>query len=52
MTALPKEEIRFGHDGTRHELVCDIVAGCDGYWGISRAALPSTAVTVYEKEFV
>jgi p-hydroxybenzoate 3-monooxygenase len=27
-----------GPDGARHELRCDVVAGCDGFHGISRAA--------------
>jgi p-hydroxybenzoate 3-monooxygenase len=43
--------IRFGHDGSRHELVCDIIAGCDGYHGISRPSIPDGALTVYERDY-
>jgi p-hydroxybenzoate 3-monooxygenase len=29
----------------------EIVAGCDGYHGVSRAAVPEGALTVYEREY-
>ncbi len=32
-------------------LSCAVVAGCDGFHGISRAAVPSDALTVYEREY-
>jgi p-hydroxybenzoate 3-monooxygenase len=28
--------------GDRHEVVCDVIAGCDGFHGISRPAIPSS----------
>ena len=28
-------------DGTRHEVRCDVIAGCDGFHGISRPAIPA-----------
>jgi p-hydroxybenzoate 3-monooxygenase len=31
--------IRFRTGGTEHEVVCDFIAGCDGFHGISRPAL-------------
>jgi p-hydroxybenzoate 3-monooxygenase len=33
--------IGFTHDGRREELHCDVIAGCDGFHGISRAAVPT-----------
>ncbi|MBO0929734.1 4-hydroxybenzoate 3-monooxygenase [Fibrella aquatilis] len=33
--------VRFEQGGATHTLHCDYVAGCDGYHGISRAALPA-----------
>ncbi len=33
--------IRFTHDGREQELRCDFVAGCDGYHGVARPALPA-----------
>ena len=32
--------VRFTHDGTVRELRCDVIAGCDGFHGICRSALP------------
>jgi p-hydroxybenzoate 3-monooxygenase len=43
--------IRFGHSGFRYELTCDIIAGCDGYHGVSRLSIPDSALTVYEREY-
>ena len=34
--------------GVRHELTCDVVAGCDGFHGISRGAY---APAVYDREY-
>jgi p-hydroxybenzoate 3-monooxygenase len=31
--------IRFTHGGRREELHCDVIAGCDGFHGVSRAAV-------------
>jgi p-hydroxybenzoate 3-monooxygenase len=43
--------IRFRHDGAEHELRCDVVAGCDGFHGVTRHAIPDGAVTAYEREY-
>jgi p-hydroxybenzoate 3-monooxygenase len=43
--------IRFGHDGRRHDLACDIVAGCDGFHGISRPSVPAGVLRAYEREY-
>jgi p-hydroxybenzoate 3-monooxygenase len=43
--------IRFRHDGADHELRCEIIAGCDGYHGVSRDAIPTGAVQVYAREY-
>ncbi len=40
--------IRYGDGG---ELRCAIVAGCDGFHGVARAAVPADALTVYEREY-
>jgi p-hydroxybenzoate 3-monooxygenase len=34
--------IHFKHEGRDEVLECDIVAGCDGFHGICRAAIPTT----------
>ena len=41
--------VSFRHQGTEHHIDCDIIVGCDGYHGVSRASLPEAAITTYEK---
>jgi p-hydroxybenzoate 3-monooxygenase len=41
--------LRFQHGGAEQELACDYIAGCDGFHGVSRAAIPAGALTVYQK---
>jgi p-hydroxybenzoate 3-monooxygenase len=38
-------------DGRRHEVSCDVIAGCDGFHGISRPALPAGLLTVTERDY-
>ena len=38
-------------DGARHEVVCDAIAGCDGFHGIGRPAIPADLLTVREREY-
>ena len=34
-----------------HELTCDFVAGCDGFHGVCRHAIPASDLRVYEREY-
>jgi p-hydroxybenzoate 3-monooxygenase len=43
--------IRYRKDGEDHELRCDFVAGCDGFYGVCRSSIPEGALTVYEREY-
>ena len=43
--------IRFRKDGVDHEVICDFIAGCDGFHGICRPSIPSGALTLYEREY-
>jgi len=38
-------------DGSHGELICDVIAGCDGFHGITRDAIPAGAATVYEHTY-
>lgn len=38
-------------DGEDARINCDFIAGCDGYHGASRKAVPESAITQYEKEY-
>ena len=37
--------------GTRHEVHCDVIAGCDGFHGICRPAIPPGVLTTWEREY-
>jgi p-hydroxybenzoate 3-monooxygenase len=43
--------ITYTADGVRQELRCDVVAGCDGFHGVSRPSIPDGATTVYHREY-
>jgi p-hydroxybenzoate 3-monooxygenase len=43
--------VRFHHDGSEHELRCDVIAGCDGFHGISRPTIPDGELRIYEREY-
>ena len=38
-------------DGPRYEVTCDVIAGCDGFHGISRPAIPEQLRQVWEREY-
>ncbi|MEX2617317.1 MAG: 4-hydroxybenzoate 3-monooxygenase [Alphaproteobacteria bacterium] len=38
-------------DGAAHEVACDFIAGCDGFHGVSRHAIPARARRRFEKTF-
>lgn len=38
-------------DGSRQELTCDVIAGCDGFHGICRPAIPAGLTTVRERGY-
>jgi p-hydroxybenzoate 3-monooxygenase len=44
-------KVRYVKDGQAHEIECDFIAGCDGYHGVSRASVPSSALRTYEKVY-
>jgi p-hydroxybenzoate 3-monooxygenase len=43
--------VRYRQGGKSHELTCDFVAGCDGYHGVCRRSIPSTAVQSFERVY-
>ncbi|TME89162.1 MAG: 4-hydroxybenzoate 3-monooxygenase, partial [Chloroflexi bacterium] len=46
-----RPRVRYLQAGQEQELTCDWVAGCDGFWGASRQAIPDGALRFYEKEY-
>lgn len=46
-----KALIRTEKGGALDEIVCDYIAGCDGFHGISRLAIPPGVLSVYERTY-
>ena len=46
-----KPRLRYHKAGEAHEVVCDFVAGCDGFHGVSRQAIPQEVIRVYERVY-
>jgi p-hydroxybenzoate 3-monooxygenase len=43
--------IRFDHEGDAHELECDVVAGCDGFHGVTRPSIPAGVLSSFSREY-
>jgi p-hydroxybenzoate 3-monooxygenase len=45
----PRPRVSYTKNGSRHEIECDFVAGCDGYHGASRASVPRNRIVQHER---
>jgi p-hydroxybenzoate 3-monooxygenase len=43
--------VRYQKDGVVHEIACDFIAGCDGFHGVCRASVPTSAIRTFEKVY-
>ena len=43
--------IRYRHQGAEREIRCDVIAGCDGFHGICRGAIPNGVLSVFERAY-
>jgi p-hydroxybenzoate 3-monooxygenase len=43
--------VSFLLDGASMSIDCDIIAGCDGFHGMSRDSIPAGVLTTYEREY-
>ncbi|MGD9703459.1 MAG: 4-hydroxybenzoate 3-monooxygenase [Acidimicrobiia bacterium] len=43
--------VTFVQHGERERIDCDVIAGCDGFHGVSRPTIPASVVTEYEKSY-
>ncbi|MGN6549489.1 MAG: 4-hydroxybenzoate 3-monooxygenase [Pararhizobium sp.] len=43
--------VSFDKDGIEHRIVCDVIAGCDGFHGASRQAVPPMAIRTFERVY-
>ena len=46
-----RPSVTFRHDGRDHRLECDFIAGCDGFHGASRRAIPADRISAFEKVY-
>jgi p-hydroxybenzoate 3-monooxygenase len=46
-----RASVTYRHEGTEHELECDFVAGCDGFHGVSRDAIPAGVLKAFSREY-
>ncbi len=48
-TSTPRITFRRGKEGEQEDISCDFIAGCDGFWGPARKAIPNR--TEYQKVY-
>jgi p-hydroxybenzoate 3-monooxygenase len=46
-----RPRVTYRHGGQDHEVLCDYIAGCDGYHGISRASIAPERLHIYERVY-
>ena len=49
--ASDRPRLKYRKDGAAHVLDCDFIAGCDGFHGVSRAAIPAGVLTTHERVY-
>jgi p-hydroxybenzoate 3-monooxygenase len=46
-----RPQLHYRQGGVAHNLECDFIAGCDGFHGLCRGAIPGRALRVHEREY-
>jgi p-hydroxybenzoate 3-monooxygenase len=46
-----RPQMLFTHNGHRHEVSCDFIAGCDGSHGICRPSIPAGRLHIFERVY-
>jgi p-hydroxybenzoate 3-monooxygenase len=47
----PRPRVSYTHNGERHEIDCEFIAGCDGYHGATRAAVAGERIRLHERVY-
>ncbi len=47
----PNPRVSWRKDGVSHSLSCDVIAGCDGFHGVSRTSVPDASIRTFEKVY-
>ncbi len=43
--------VHYRKDGIEHEVLCDFIAGCDGFHGVTRQSVPASALRTFERVY-
>ncbi len=43
--------VRYEKNGVVSEIVCDFIAGCDGFHGVARASVPAQSIKTFERVY-
>ena len=46
-----RPRVTYQRDGAEREIVCDYIAGCDGFHGVSRKTIPADKLNTYERVY-
>src|SRR5829696_5365055 len=46
-----RPRLRFRHEGREDELECELIAGCDGFHGVCRDAIPHGVLRTFNREY-
>jgi p-hydroxybenzoate 3-monooxygenase len=46
-----RPRLRYHKGGETLEIACDFIAGCDGFHGVSRQAIPQEVIRIYERVY-
>ena len=49
--ASDQPRVRYRKDGVEDEIACDLIAGCDGFHGVSRQTIPEAVLQHYERVY-
>jgi len=49
--ATTRPEVRYRTAAGEHVVACDFIAGCDGFHGVARAAIPADRLRVFERDY-
>ena len=47
----PRPRVRFREEGAPRQIECDFIAGCDGFHGVCRAAIPADRLRTFERTY-
>lgn len=43
--------VTYAREGSKQRIDCELIAGCDGFHGVSRASVPDSAIETFEKVY-